>query len=123
MLQEDKQRSERDNSSRCERDYGDISHYRKEIDELKLVLGDKTRQNNALHDEIARNKKILDDRLYECSKLQEDSTKRSEANLNLRDQVNDYEREVRLQRSCPARHAEGPPQRQPAGDEPPPRHQ
>jgi hypothetical protein len=40
-----------------------------------------------LQDEVIRSKRVLDDKNYEASRLNEEVAKKSESNLDLRDQV------------------------------------
>lgn len=47
-----------------------------------------------LQDELARSKRVLDEKHYESGRLQDESAKKADNNMSLRDQVQDLEKEI-----------------------------
>ena len=47
-----------------------------------------------LQDELVRSKRTLDEKHYETGRLQEESAKKADNNMSLRDQVEDLEKEI-----------------------------
>ena len=47
-----------------------------------------------LQDEIVRAKRILDEKHYESNRLNDESAKKSEYNLDMRDQAANYQKEI-----------------------------
>lgn len=47
-----------------------------------------------LNDELIRSKRVLDEKHYETSKLNDENSKKADLNLNLRDQAQQFEKEI-----------------------------
>jgi predicted nucleic acid-binding Zn-ribbon protein len=52
-----------------------------------------------LQDEMVRTKRNLDDKNYEASRMQDDNAKKSDSNLDLRDQATDLDKEIDMLKS------------------------
>ena len=62
-----------------------------------------------LHEEMQRSKRIMDEKHYEASRLHDESSKKSEGNLGLRDECGALEREIDMlkqQRADDDRHGD-----------------
>jgi len=60
------------------------------------LLSEKSKQNVDLQDELVRSKRVLDEKHYESGRLAEESSKKADHNLDMRDQCNDLEKEIDL---------------------------
>jgi hypothetical protein len=49
-----------------------------------------------LQDELVRSKRVLDEKHYESGRLGEESSKKADHNLDMRDQCNELEKEIDL---------------------------
>jgi len=47
-----------------------------------------------LQDELVRSKRVLDEKHYETARLQDESVKKGDVNLDMRDKVQDLEKEI-----------------------------
>ena len=61
MLSEEKVRSEMEGRARLDRGMDDIADARKQVEDLKYMLSEKSRQNMELQDELARSERVLDE--------------------------------------------------------------
>jgi len=73
MLADDKARSEHENRERLNRNADEISDARRQLEDLKFLLSDKTKQNLDLNDELARSKRMLDEKYFEAGRLREEA--------------------------------------------------
>lgn len=49
-----------------------------------------------LQDELQRSKRVLDEKHYETMRLNDENSKRSDQNLDLRDRAGEFEKEIEL---------------------------
>lgn len=96
LLSDDKVRSDMENRARLDRDMDEIGDIRRQIDDLKYMLSEKSKQNMDLQDEQIRSKRLLDDKSYEGSKLQEDSLRKGDDNSELSQCAQDLDREIEM---------------------------
>lgn len=61
-----------------------------------MFISYRTKQSMDLQDELQRSKRQLDEKHYETMRLNEENSKRSDQNLDMRDQANELEKEVEL---------------------------
>lgn len=94
MVSDDKVRGDLENRARLDRDMDEIHDVRKQIDELKYLLSEKSKQNMDLQDEFVRSKRMLDERQYEAGKLSDECVRNTEQNMDLRDRAAGLEREI-----------------------------
>jgi hypothetical protein len=73
MLSDDKGRTEHENRLRLDRAVDEIQDARRQLEELKYLLSEKSKQNCDLVDEMNRSKRILDEKLFEANRLREES--------------------------------------------------
>ena len=73
LLSEEKVRSEMEGRNRLDRGMDEIAECRKQIEDLKYMLSEKSRQNMELQDELARSKRVLDEKFFEAGKLRDES--------------------------------------------------
>ena len=69
MLSDDRLRSEHDNRGRLDRTADEIGDNRKQLEDLKFMLGEKTRENADLNNEAGRNRVLLDEKHREVASL------------------------------------------------------
>eukprot|EP00347_Sterkiella_histriomuscorum_P001800 403370630 len=94
ILADDKVRSDIEQRARINRDMDETADLRKQIDDLKYLLSEKTKQSMDLQDELVRSKRVLEEKHYETLRLNEENSKRSEQNLDLRDKATELEKEI-----------------------------
>lgn len=80
MLADDKARSEHENRERLNRNSDEIQDARRQLEDLKFLLSDKTKQNLDLNDEMARSKRLLDEKYFEAGRLREDAVQKGDQN-------------------------------------------
>jgi hypothetical protein len=73
MLSDDKIRSEMENRSRVDRGMDEIADNRKQQEDLKYLLSEKSKQNMDLQDELQRSKRMLDEKFFELGRLREET--------------------------------------------------
>jgi hypothetical protein len=73
LLSEEKVRSEMEGRQRLDRGMDEIAECRKQIEDLKYMLSEKSRQNMELQDELARSKRVLDEKFYEAGRNRDES--------------------------------------------------
>lgn len=73
LLGEEKVRSEMEGRARLDRGMDEIAEARKQIEDLKYMLSEKSRQNMELQDELGRGKRVLDEKFFEAGKNREES--------------------------------------------------
>ena len=73
LLMEEKVRSEMEGRARLDRGMDEISESRKQIEDLKYMLSEKSRQNMELVDELGRSKRVLDEKFFEAGKNRDES--------------------------------------------------
>lgn len=99
LLSEEKVRSEMEGRNRLDRGMDDIADSRKQVEDLKYMLSEKSRQNMELQDELARSKRVLDEKFFEAGKLKDESNAKGDQVVDLRHQVAELERDVDLVKS------------------------
>ena len=65
--------SEMEGRARLDRGMDDIADGRKQVEDLKYMLSEKSRQNMELQDELGRSKRVLDEKFFEAGKLRDES--------------------------------------------------
>lgn len=73
MLSDDKARSEHENRLRLDRAVDEITESRRQLEELKYLLAEKSKQNCDLTDEMNRSKRVLDEKYFEAGRLRDES--------------------------------------------------
>ena len=73
MLSDDKARSEHENRLRLDRAVDEIQDARRQLEELKYLLSEKSKQHCDLSDEINRSKRVLDEKFFEAGRLRDES--------------------------------------------------
>ena len=73
MLSDDKARAEHENRAKLDRANDEIGESRRQLDDLKYMLQEKTRQQMDLNDEQARNKRLLDEKSLEAGRLRDEA--------------------------------------------------
>lgn len=63
------------------------------------MLSEKSRQNMELQDELARSKRVLDEKFFEAGKLRDESNGKGDQVVDLRSQVAELERDIDLVKS------------------------
>ncbi len=96
LMSDDKVRGDMENRARLDRDMDEIGDMRRQIDDLKYMLSEKSKQNMDLQDENIRSKRLLDDKSYEGSKLQEDSLRKGDDNSELSGTAQNLDREIEM---------------------------
>ena len=99
LLSEEKVRSEMEGRARLDRGMDDIADARKQVEDLKYMLSEKSRQNMELQDELARSKRVLDEKFFEAGKLRDESNAKGDQVVDLRSQVAELERDIDLVKS------------------------
>lgn len=99
LLSEEKVRSEMEGRSRLDRGMDEIAECRKQIEDLKYMLSEKSRQNMELQDELARSKRVLDEKFFEAGKNRDESNAKGDQVVDLRSQVAELERDIDLVKS------------------------
>lgn len=94
ILSDDKVRSDLEQRARINRDIDEIADLRKQTEDLKYLLSEKSKQGLDLSDELQRSKRVLDEKHYESIRLNEENSKRSEQNLDLRDRAQELDKEI-----------------------------
>lgn len=94
MLSDDKARGEMEHRQRLDRGADEIADARKQLDDLKFLLQDKTRQHAELTDEQARAKRLLDEKYFEAGRLRDESVARGDQVADARAQMQDLERDI-----------------------------
>jgi len=84
MLADDKSRSEHENRTRLDRSADEIGDARKQLDDLKFLLSEKTKQNLDLNDELQRSKRLLDEKYFEAGRLRDESVAKGDQVADLR---------------------------------------
>jgi len=84
MLQDDKARSDHENRERLNRNSDEISDARRQLEDLKFLLSDKTKANLDLNDELTRSKRLLDEKYFEAGKLRDEAVMKSDSNADQR---------------------------------------
>ena len=87
LMSEEKVRSEMEGRARLDRDMDEIADCRKQVEDLKYMLSDKSRQNMELQDELARSKRVLDEKFFESGKLRDESNVKGDQVVDLRAQI------------------------------------
>ena len=85
--------------ARLDRGMDDIADARKQVEDLKYMLSEKSRQNMELQDELARSKRVLDEKFFEAGKLRDESNAKGDQVVDLRSQVAELERDIDLVKS------------------------
>ena len=85
--------------SRLDRGMDEIADGRKQSEDLKYMLSEKSRQNMELQDELQRCKRVLDEKFFEAGKLRDDGNGKGDQCVDLRSQVNELERDIDLCKS------------------------
>jgi regulator of replication initiation timing len=99
LLSEEKVRSEMEGRSRLDRGTDEIGETRKQIEDLKYMLSEKSRQNMELQDELSRSKRVLDEKFFEAGKNRDESNAKGDQVVDLRSQVAELERDIDLVKS------------------------
>ena len=99
LMSEEKVRSEMEGRARLDRDMDEIADCRKQVEDLKYMLSDKSRQNMELQDELSRSKRVLDEKFFESGKLRDESNVKGDQVVDLRAQIAELERDVDLVKS------------------------
>jgi len=99
LMSEEKVRSEMEGRARLDRDMDEIADCRKQVEDLKYMLSDKSRQNMELQDELGRSKRVLDEKFFESGKLRDESNVKGDQVVDLRAQIAELERDVDLVKS------------------------
>jgi chromosome segregation ATPase len=99
LLSEEKVRSEMEGRGRLDRGMDEIAECRKQTEDLKYMLSEKSRQNMELADELGRSKRILDEKFFEAGKNRDESNARGDQVVDLRAQVAELERDIDLVKS------------------------
>jgi chromosome segregation ATPase len=99
LLSEEKVRSEMEGRNRLDRGMDEIAECRKQIEDLKYMLSEKSRQNMELQDELARSKRVLDEKFFEAGKNRDESNAKGDQVVDLRSQVAELERDIDLVKS------------------------
>lgn len=99
LLSEEKVRSEMEGRSRLDRGMDEIADCRKQVEDLKYMLSEKSRQNMEFQDELQRSKRVLDEKFFEAGKLRDDSNSKGDQVVDLRSQVAELERDIDLVKS------------------------
>ena len=84
LLNEEKVRSDVEGRARLDRGLDEIGAARKEVEDLKFMLNEKTRQNLELQDELARNKRLLDEKFFQAGKNREESNMKGDQVVDMR---------------------------------------
>lgn len=84
LLSEEKVRSEMEGRARLDRGMDEIADCRKQVEDLKYMLSDKSRQNMELQDELMRSKRVLDEKFFESGKLRDESNVKGDQVVDLR---------------------------------------
>ena len=99
LLGEEKGRSEYDGRGRLDRGMDEIADCRKQVEDLKYMMSEKTRNNMELQDELARSKRVLDEKFFESGKLRDEGNAKGDNVVDLRSQVAELERDIDLVKS------------------------
>ena len=99
LLSEEKVRSEMEGRGRLDRGMDEIAECRKQIEDLKYMLSEKSRQNMELQDEMGRSKRVLDEKFFEAGKNRDESNAKGDQVVDLRSQVAELERDIDLVKS------------------------
>ena len=99
LLSEEKVRSEMEGRARLDRGMDEIADSRKQVEDLKYMLSEKSRQNMELQDELARSKRVLDEKFFEAGKGRDESNTKGDQCVDLRSQVAELERDIDLVKS------------------------
>lgn len=97
-------RSDLEQRARINRDMDEVADLRKQIDDLKYLLAEKTKQGMDLQDELQRSKRVLDEKHYETLRLNDESGKRAEQNMDMRDRAGELEKEIEILKAQRADH-------------------
>jgi len=73
LLSEEKVRSEMEGRHRLDRGTDEIAECRKQVEDLKYMLSEKSRQNMELQDENSRSKRVLDEKFFEAGKNRDEN--------------------------------------------------
>ena len=84
LLSEEKVRAEMEGRSRLDRGMDEIAECRKQIEDLKYMLSEKSRQNMELQDEQGRSKRVLDEKFFEAGKNRDESNSKGDSVVDLR---------------------------------------
>jgi uncharacterized coiled-coil DUF342 family protein len=99
LLSEEKVRSEMEGRARLDRGMDEIADCRKQAEDLKYMMSEKTRQNMELQDELQRSKRVLDEKFFEAGKLRDESNGKGDQVVDLRAQTAELERDIDLVKS------------------------
>ena len=99
LLSEEKVRSEMEGRSRLDRGMDENADCRKQVEDLKYMLSEKSRQNMELQDELGRSKRVLDEKFFEAGKNRDESNAKGDQVVDLRAQVAELERDIDLVKS------------------------
>lgn len=94
MLADDRARGEQENRARLDRGSDEVADARKQLDDLKYLLQDKSKQNLDLSDEQARSKRLLDEKYFEAGRLRDESISKGDQCADSRSNLQDLEREI-----------------------------
>ena len=99
LLSEEKVRGEMEGRARLDRGMDEIADCRKQVEDLKYMLSEKSRQNMELQDELGRSKRVLDEKFFEAGKLRDESNAKGDQVVDLRSQDAELERDCELVKS------------------------
>lgn len=94
MLSDDKARSEHENRLRLDRASDEIADARRQLEELKFLLQEKSKQNGDLSDEMNRSKRLLDEKYFESCRLRDEAVAKGDQVCDLRQQLANVEHEI-----------------------------
>ena len=94
MLSDDKARSEHENRLRLDRASDEIADSRRQLEELKFLLQEKSKQNVDLNDEMARSKRLLDEKFFDSGRLRDEAVAKGDQVADLRQQLSHLEHEI-----------------------------
>lgn len=94
MLADDKARAEHEHRNRLNHSADEIAEARKQLEDLKFMLADKSRANVELTEEAARAKRLLDEKYFEAGRLRDESVAKGDLCADLRAQVGQVERDI-----------------------------
>jgi len=94
MLADDKARAEHEHRNRLNHSADEIAEARKQLEDLKFMLADKSRGNCELTEEAARAARLLDEKYFEAGRLRDEAVAKGDLCADLRAQVGQVEREI-----------------------------
>lgn len=94
MLSDDKAKSEHENRGRLDHASDEITDSRKQLEDLKYMLNEKSRENCDLTNEASRLKGLLDEKYHEAGRLREESNNKAAQVHDCREQHVGLQREI-----------------------------